>query len=213
LFIVLEGIDGAGTTTQCQLLAQSITALGHPSIRTREPGGTPLAEAIRALILDPNQAEITDLAELLLYAASRAQHVNEKIRPALAQGIHVVCDRFTASTWAYQGYGRGLNLRLIAQVTAIAADYCKPDLTLYLRVPREVAMRRRQQREQHPDRLELAGDNFQDRVARGYEKLAHEDPHGAAVDGDQPPEEVAGEIWRLLIARWPHFPAPTRTAS
>jgi len=165
------------------------------------------------LILDPSQGEITDLTELLLYAASRAQHVNEKIQPALAQGMHVVCDRFTASTWAYQGYGRGLNLQLIAQVTAIAADHCEPDLTLYLRVPREVAMRRRQQREQHPDRLEMVGDSFQDRVALGYEKLAQEDPHGAIVDGDRTPEEVAGEIWRLLIARWPHFPATPRTVS
>ncbi|MCC7264091.1 MAG: dTMP kinase [Candidatus Latescibacteria bacterium] len=213
LFIVFEGIDGSGTTTQCQVLTEKLATLGHPVAQTREPGGTPLAEAIRALVLDPKSTGIADLTELLLYAASRAQHVSEKIRPALMQGAHVICDRFTASTWAYQGYGRGLDLALIAQVTKIAEDGCEPDLTVYLQVPLALARTRRAKRGQVPDRLELAGDDFQARVANGYQELAKLNPDKAmAVDGSRNPNEVATEIWNGLRERWPEFPSPTPKA-
>ena len=210
LFIVFEGIDGSGTTTQCQLLIEKLATLGHPAAQTREPGGTPLAEAIRALVLDPKSTGIVDLTELLLYAASRVQHVNEKIRPALTQGAHVICDRFTASTWAYQGYGRGLDLALIAQVTKIAEDGCEPDLTVYLQVPLAIARTRRAQRGQQPDRLELAGDDFQARVANGYQELAQKNPAKAiVVDGSRSQNEIATEIWNGLRERWPGFPSVT----
>ena len=210
LFIVFEGIDGSGTTTQCQLLAEKIKNLGAPVVRTREPGGTPLAESIRALVLDPNSAGITPLAELLLYAASRAQHVHEKIKPALEQGVHVICDRYTASTWAYQGYGRNLDLDLIGQITKIAEAGCEPDLTIYLRVPLEIAAERRARRSQNPDRLELEEQSFQHRVAEGYAKVAGRDKsRGLVLDGNRSPEEVATEAWRNLQQRWPRFPATT----
>lgn len=208
LFIVLEGIDGSGTTTQCQLLAEKIKSLGAPVIRTREPGGTPLAESIRALVLDPISTGISPLSELLLYAASRVQHVHEKIKPALAQGVHVVCDRYTASTWAYQGYGRNLDLDLIGQITTIAEAGCKPDLTIYLRVTAEIAAERRAQRSQKLDRLELEGEGFQQRVAAGYAKVAERDAsRGVVIDGGWRPEVVATEVWRNLQLRWPGFPA------
>lgn len=217
LFIVFEGVDGSGTTTQCHLLAEKIQKLGHPVIETREPGGTPLAESIRALVLDPKSEGIADLTELLLYAASRAQHVTEKIRPALQQGVHVICDRFTGSTWAYQGYGRGLDPVLLAQVTAIAADRCEPDLSIFLRVSPQVAADRRGKRGQCPDRLELAGEEFQGRVADGYQKLAERDlVKGVVLDGNQSQDEVACEVWNTLKKRWSHFPlvhSPTDPAA
>jgi dTMP kinase len=208
LFIVFEGIDGSGTTTQCQLLAEKIKNLGLPVIRTREPGGTPLAESIRDLVLDPNATGLTAVAELLLYAASRVQHVNEKIKPALEQGIHVVCDRFTASTWAYQGYGRSLDLDLIEKITKIAEAGCEPDLTIYLRVSLEVAKERRIRRGQNPDRVEMEEEGFQRRVAAGYEQVAQMGGSRVLVlDGGRRPEEVACEVWQGLLQRWPWFQA------
>lgn len=207
LFIVFEGIDGSGTTTQCQLLAEKTEKLGYPVIRTREPGGTPLAESIRALVLDPKSERVSELTELLLYAASRAQHVNEKIKPALETGSHVVCERYTASTWAYQGYGRNIDLGIISQITKIASAGCEPDLTFYLKVPLQVAAERRVRRNQRPDRLEMEGESFLRRVALGYEKLAESDVHkGVRLDGGKNQEDVAGEVWRNLLIRWPHFP-------
>jgi dTMP kinase len=162
--------------------------------------------------LDPQATGLSDLTELLLYAASRAQHVSEKIGPALEGGGHVICDRFTASTWAYQGYGRNLDLSLIGQVTRIAAAGCEPDLTFYLKVPIQVAAARRAKRGQSPDRLELEGDDFQLRVASGYEQVAASDLRGGVVlDGSEAREEVAHEVWRNLLERWPHFPAMVKS--
>lgn len=159
-------------------------------------------------MLDPKSEGVSDLTELLLYAASRAQHVKEKIRPSLVKGIHVVCDRYTASTWAYQGYGRNLDLSIISQVTKIASAGCEPDLVFYLKVPLQVAADRRVKRNLSPDRLEMEGDDFQRRVASGYEKLAESDAHkGVVLDGSKSREEVAEEVWRNLVNRWPHFPS------
>lgn len=167
-----------------------------------------MAESIRALVLDPKSESMSDLTELLLYAASRAQHVNEKIKPALGKGIHVVCDRFTASTWAYQGYGRNIDLSLIDQVTKIASAGCEPDLTFYLKVPIKVAVERRAKRSQSADRLELEGEGFQLRVAVGYEKLAERGPYkGVVLDGTRSQEGIADEVWRIISERWPHFPS------
>lgn len=208
LFIVFEGIDGAGTTTQCRLLAEKTTAQGHPVTLTREPGGTPLAEAIRDLVLDPKATAIADLTELLLYAASRAQHVNERIKPSLARGEHVICDRFTASTWAYQGYGRGIDLHLIEKVTGIAEDGCRPDLTIFIVVPTGTAAERRAQRAQAADRVEAAGEEFLERVEKGYRKLAAKDTENAVtIDGSRNPSQVATEVWEVLQRRWPGFPS------
>lgn len=207
LFIVLEGIDGSGTTTQCKILTDKITRLGHPVVQTREPGGTPLAEQIRALVLDPKSQGIFDLTELLLYAASRAQHVNELLKPSISKGYHVVCDRYTGSTWAYQGYGRRIDLGLVAKVTQIAADGCEPDLTIYLDLPVGVASERRSKRGSKPDRLELAGEAFQERVASGYRELAGRDQAKAlVVNGEKSTEAVENEIWVELTKRWPDFP-------
>ena len=208
LFIVFEGIDGAGTTTQCKLLSDKIARLGHPVVQTREPGGTPLAERIRALILDPNSQGMFDLTELLLYAASRAQHVNELLKPSISTGCHVICDRYTGSTWAYQGYGRKIDMGLIAGITQIAADGCEPDMTIYLDLRVDIASERRLKRGAAPDRLEQAGQQLQKRVADGYRDLAKRDVKAVVVDGEKRPEVVEKEIWDALTRRWPGFPYP-----
>lgn len=207
LFIVFEGIDGSGTTTQCKLLADKIARSGHPVIQTREPGGIPLAEQIRALILDPNSQGMSYLTELLLYAASRAQHVDELLKPSIARGHHVVCDRYTDSTWAYQGYGRQIDLGLVARITQIAADGCEPDLTIYLDLSVNIATQRRKKRDPAPDRIEREGEEFQERVAAGYRELARRDGKKALViDGAKSAEAVEHEIWDELVRRWPRFP-------
>ncbi len=166
-----------------------------------------MGELIRGLILDPKSQGIFDLTELLLYAASRAQHVNELLKPSISKGYHVVCDRYSGSTWAYQGYGRKIDLGLVAKVTQIAADGCEPDLTIYLHLPSGIASERRSKRGSEPDRLELVGEVFQERVASGYRDLASRDKvKGLVVKGEKSVEAVENEIWEELTKRWPDFP-------
>ncbi len=208
LFIVYEGIDGSGTTTQSKLLADYIQEeLGHPVVFTREPGGTPLAERIRALVLDPEAREMHCRAELFLYAASRAQHVQELIKPALQTGSPVICDRFTDSTLAYQGYGRNLDLGQVAKINDMAIESCSPDLTIYLDLSVEEARKRRQERASRPDRLESAGEELQERVCRAYRKIASQKPETSLVlDAAMGARELAAVIQSELRARWPEFP-------
>ena len=141
-FIVFEGIDGSGTTTQAALLAERLEARGVDVVRTREPGGTPLGEGLRRLLLDP-ASHMEDSTEALLYAASRAQHVAEVIRPAVHRGATVISDRFVDSTLAYQGCGRGLGVELVRSINAPAVADLLPDLTVYLDLPVAAAHRRR----------------------------------------------------------------------
>lgn len=210
LFIVFEGIDGSGTTTQSDLLARYVTQLGHPVLHTREPGGTPLAERIRHLVLDGENESMQPLAELFLYAASRAQLVGELIMPALETGTAVICDRYTASTLAYQGYGRQLAVDVVLQVNQIAARGCTPDATVYLDLSVSIASARRRSRGLPEDRLEAAGDEFQERVLMGYRKIAAQHPETALVmDGALGPEELAEAIRKELARRWPRFPYRT----
>lgn len=210
LFIVFEGIDGSGTTTQSQMLASHVAQLGHPVVHTREPGGTPLAEKIRRLLLDRETGDVQPLTELLLCAASRAQHVGEVIAPSLQAGTPVVCDRYVASTLAYQGYGRQLDLQMVLQVNAVAARGILPDSTVYLDLPIAAASARRRTRGLPEDRLEGAGDAFQERVLAGYRQLAAQHPDTTLVlDGAIAKNELAQAIWRKLMQRWPRFPFST----
>lgn len=206
-FVALEGIDGSGTTTQSQLLAARLERLGVCVVRTREPGGTPLGEQLRTLLLDP-RIEVDARAEVLLYAAARAQHVNEVVAPALAKGAVVVTDRYVASSVAYQGYGRGLGSDLVWQVNKVAVGTCLPDLTLYLDLPPSEALRRRRQRGTAPDRIELCGDVFQARVRQGYLSLAATQGDAARVvsaEGDY--RTVAARVWACLKECWPGAPS------
>ena len=156
LFITVEGIDGCGKSTQARLIAAALEAAGHDVLRLREPGGVKISEQIRAILLDPANAEMGDVCELLLYEAARAQLVHQVIRPALAAGKTVVCDRFYDSTTAYQAFADGLDRNMVSQANELAVDGCRPDLTLVFDLPVEDALRRRSGREAE-DRLELKG--------------------------------------------------------
>ena len=196
-FLVLEGIDGCGKTTQLKQLAQwlpvsGLMPAGATLHLTREPGGTPLGQALRELLLHPPQASApSPTAELLLYAADRAQHVEQLIRPALVRGDWVLSDRFSGSTLAYQGDGRGLDVSTIRDLERIATAGVTPDLTLWLDLPIAESLRRRQM--QMADRIEAEGTAFLARVAEGFRRLAAE-RGWAAVAADRPPEQVQQAI-------------------
>lgn len=181
IFVAFEGGEASGKSTQAARLASRIDA-----VLTREPGGTPVGEQIRSLLLDP--ANVVDArAEALLMAAARAQHVHEVIEPALASGRHVITDRFTASSLAYQGSGRGLPLEEVRALSAFATAGLEPDLYVLLDVPPEVAAARRSR--EH-DRMEAAGDAFHQRVRDAFLALALADDRWLVVDGSLPPDEV-----------------------
>lgn len=175
LFITVEGIDGCGKSTQARLIAAALEAAGHDVLRLREPGGVKISEQIRAILLDPANAEMGDVCELLLYEAARAQLVHQVIRPALAAGKTVVCDRFYDSTTAYQAFADGLDRNMVSQANELAVDGCRPNLTFVFDLPVEDALRRRSGREAE-DRLELKGLEFQERVAAGFRAVAADEP-------------------------------------
>jgi dTMP kinase len=168
LFVTLEGIDGSGKTTQAELLA---SALGDDTVLVREPGGTPASERIRELVAEP-AVELEPTAELLLFCAARAQLVAEVIRPALDAGRDVVSDRFSDSTAAYQGAGRGVSVEVAVSVNLVATGRLTPDATVLLRIDPELAATR----SGGEDRFEREGLEFQRRVAEAYERLARSDP-------------------------------------
>lgn len=174
-FITLEGTDGVGKSTQARLLATWLRAKRRKVILTREPGGSPLAEKIRALLLDPRH-QIEPRTELLLYEAARVEHVEKVIRPALRKGYVVLCDRFTDATYAYQGFGRGLNRNTIAILNRIATENLNPHLTLWLDLPPSVALKKTHARKKGSDRLEREGFSLQTRVRAGYAALARLNP-------------------------------------
>lgn len=174
-FITVEGIDGVGKSTQAALMEAVLDSAGYDVLRLREPGGVKISEQIRAILLDPANAEMGDVCELLLYEAARAQLVHQVIRPALAAGKTVVCDRFYDSTTAYQAFADGLDRNMVSQANELAVDGCRPDLTLVFDLPVEDALRRRSGREAE-DRLELKGLEFQERVAAGFRAVAVDEP-------------------------------------
>lgn len=199
--VVLEGIDGCGKTSQLQALAawlptSGLLPLGAEVRTTREPGGTPLGLALRQLLLHPPAEAAPDTtAELLLYAADRAQHVQQCLQPALQAGHWVLSDRFCGSTAAYQGHGRGLSLRLIRQLEAIATGGLAADLTLWLDLPVAEALRRRGHRP--ADRIESAGDGFLERVAEGFAAEAAE--RGWRRIDARPPWGVVGAACQAAL--------------
>ncbi len=183
-FIVFEGGEASGKSTQAARLAQAMGA-----VLTREPGGTPLGERIRGLLLDPAATDISARSEALLMMAARAQHVQDVIAPALAAGRDVVCDRFAASTLAYQGYGRGLDPGELARMSHWASAGLVPDLVILLVVPPSEAQGRLKARS--ADRIESEGETFFERVSEGFVALASSDPQRwRIVDGTGDPDEV-----------------------
>ena len=176
IFITFEGPEGGGKSTQIQYLADALRSQGHPVVLTREPGGTRLAKVLRKLLLHTNNVPLSPLAELLLYEADRAQHVEECILPGLKRRQVVLCDRYFDSTTAYQGYGRGLPLSLIHTLNRIASRGRKPDLTILLDVSVRRGLRLAAASKNGKDRLEAAGMAFHRRVRRGFLRLAAKEP-------------------------------------
>lgn len=192
-FITFEGVDGSGKSTQASLLVERLRQEGREVVALREPGGTPISEKIRALLLDPENAEMADECELLLYEASRAQLVREIIEPALLRGAIVVCDRFYDSTHAYQHGGRGLSDALVSRANELGCCGLSPDVTLVLDIDPAAALARATA--QGADRLEAEGLAFQQRVRKDYLALAKADPARVRViDAAGDPELVAGRI-------------------
>ena len=205
-FITFEGGEGCGKSTQVKRLAEALEASGREVVVTREPGGTRLAELVRSLLKDEREDPPCDRSELLLFLAARAQLVRNVIRPALAAGKWVVCDRFSDSTFAYQGYGRGLPLDELRLMNGFACDGLTPDLTLLLDVRPEVARARMRRREEatntSADRIEQAGDSFHARTENGFEQLYREEPDRfLTVNADQKPETVTEEAFQKLFER------------
>lgn len=192
-FITFEGVDGSGKSTQASLLVERLREQRREVVALREPGGTPISEKIRALLLDPENAEMADECELLLYEASRAQLVREVIEPALLRGAIVVCDRFYDSTHAYQHGGRGLSDALVSRANELGCCGLSPDVTLVLDIDPAAALARATA--QGADRLEAEGLAFQQRVRKDYLALAKADPARVRViDAAGDPELVAGRI-------------------
>lgn len=209
VFITLEGVEGSGKTTQAALLADSLRAAGHRVIVTHEPGGTRAGQAIRAIFLDP-AVSLEVAAELLLVLADRAQHVREKLKPALAAGEIVISDRYADSTVAYQGYARGVDLNFLRELNRLATDSIMPDLTIVLdcRVPTGLARiesRMSRAAARRPDRFEGESAEFHTRVREGFLDIARSEPQRVTViDSEQPLEIVSAEIRRRvdeLLAR------------
>ena len=200
-FITMEGGEGAGKSTMMGRVADWLENAGHRVVRTREPGGTDLAEKLREILLDRNNISLSGRAELLLLFAARAQHLEELIRPALVRGDWVLCDRFTDATWAYQGGGRGLPRDEIGSLETLVHGDLQPDLTLLLDLPVELGMKRAARRSQ-ADRFEQESTLFFERVRNAYLERAEAAPERfAVIDAASNMEEVWSQIESVLHQR------------
>lgn len=206
-FITFEGIEGSGKSTQIALFADYLTARGVRHVLTREPGGTPIGDQIRKILLDPANRALDPAAELLLYASSRAQHLREIILPALAGGANVLCDRFSDATLAYQGYGRGLDIEMIRALDRIVTEGMRPDLTLLFDIEAASGVARARGRnnsrgleaEARFENEELA---FHERVRQGYLALVAQEPERIqVVDASPSPEAIQAKVRKIVDER------------
>jgi len=203
IFITFEGPDGAGKTTQLKKLAEELKKQGHDVLVTREPGGTAISDQIRSIILDPVNKEMVDQAEVLLYAASRAQHVHQLILPALAAGRIVLCDRFIDASVAYQAYGLGVDVDMVKAISRYASSGLQATRTYILDVPVEVSLARLHHRAsgtgvnaQQLDRIEQKNVDYHSRVREGFHQIAADHPERVRViNANRNEEEIAKDIW------------------
>lgn len=201
LFITLEGIEGSGKSTQQARLAEHLRGLGHEVVQTREPGGTPTGDRIRAILLDPALPELSPTTEMLLFAASRAQHVRELLRPALARGAVVLCDRYLHSSLAYQAWARGLGRDAVLAANAPAVDGLLPDVILLLDMSVESAFARAAERGRL-DRIELAGRGFHHAVHAGFHTERDRDPERfVTIDATGSADAVFTRIMAAITPR------------
>jgi dTMP kinase len=206
LFVTFEGPEGSGKTTQIRLLRTCLKEEGYPVYQTREPGGTCIGDQIRQVLHDTANREIRATTEILLFSASRAQLVEEVIRPTLSHGQIVLCDRYAESTLAYQGYGRRLDLEALRAITAFATGGLRPDLIVYLDLPVEEGLHRKRRAHETGDdewnRLDQEPVDFHRRVRQGYLRLAEEEPdRWLIVDARQPVEAIQGQIRQAVQSR------------
>ena len=195
VFVVFEGGEGAGKTTQARVLARRLQREGHPAVLIREPGGTSLGESLRPRL--KGRSDVTPTAELLMFMAARAQLVEEVIIPRLRAGDSVVCDRFSASTLAYQGYGRGLPLSTINELSQIATGGLQPDLNVLMDIP--VASGLARKRDGGRDAFESQAAEFHERVRKGYLEIAGSDPaRWLVLDGSRPKGAISGQVWEKV---------------
>lgn len=211
-FITFEGVEGCGKTTQIKLLADLLSARGTGTVLTREPGGCPIADKIRAILLDAENRALSPLAELMLYAAARAQHVTEVISPALAAEKIVLCDRFCDATVAYQSFGRGLDRCIIDTLNLHACQGVSPDLTVLVDCDPAVGLERARRRIEatsgpREERFELEALAFHQRVRNGYLQLAADQPDRfLIIDGSESIEKIFAVISAQVLARIPEAP-------
>jgi dTMP kinase len=199
--ITFEGIDGSGKSTQIQMLENEFEKLGVEYKTFREPGGTELSEKIRDILLDKRNIELITTAESLLFAAARAQLTAEKIQPAIIRGIFVICDRFTDSTIAYQGYGRGLDIKKLQEINNIATDGLNPDITFILDINPDVTKIRMDA--EALDRMENIGKDFFERVRQGYHRIKEQNPNRCMeINAEQTPEGVFRDIREIIIEKY-----------
>jgi dTMP kinase len=201
LFITFEGPEGSGKSTHIQLLSGWLRKQGYEIVVTREPGGTGLAKTLREYLLH-TKTPVAPISELLLYEADRAQHMDECVLPALKRGDAVLCDRFSDSTVAYQGYGRGLDLTLIHTLNRIASFGRKPDLTILLDVPVSRGLKHASARKKGRDRLERAGSAFHNRVRNGFLKVAAREPGRFRIIKQQANPEDTQRLIREAIQKY-----------
>lgn len=212
LFVTFEGPEGCGKTTQIHLLRAWLEEKGRPVYQTREPGGTPIGDRLREVLHDPANTEMQATTEILLYSASRAQLVAEAIRPALARGQIVLCDRYAESTLAYQGYGRQLDRQVLHTITLFATGGLRPDLIVYLDISVEEGLRRKRRAHERENaewnRMDQQTVDFYRRVRRGYLHLAEEEPdRWLILDASQSVEAIQQAIRQVVLSR---LSVPTR---
>ncbi len=198
LFLTFEGLDCSGKSTQARRLATRLRAVGRDVLILREPGGTPVGEAIRTILLDRANTTITSAAELFLFSASRSQLVEEVIRPELAAGTVVVCDRFVDSTTAYQGGGRGIDVEIIRAVNRGATGGLEPHLTFFLDLPDEERHRRQSVAGIERDRMESNSDEFYARVRQAFLDLAARETRFRVLDGRRPESDLGEDVWTMI---------------
>ena len=198
LFITIEGPDGSGKSTQVENIVKYFEDKGRTVVRTREPGGTPISEKLREILLDPENSEMSAVTEMMIYAAARAQHVSEKIRPAIEHGEIVVCDRFMDSSIAYQGYGRGLG-SVVRDVNMIAVEGLLPDITFFMDIDPAVGRERIARNRGVEDRLEREAMDFHYRLYDGFKAICAAEPERVVrIDADRSVEEIRNDIYAKL---------------
>ena len=199
-FITFEGCDGCGKSTQLKMLSEYLTKEDIPHIFTREPGGGKISEAIREILLNGKNMEMTDACEALLYAAARVQHLSDRVQPALEEGKLVICDRYVDSSLAYQAYARGLGVEFIEQINGYALKHYTPDVTIFIDLTPEEAFLRKHGADEN-DRLEKAGLEFHKRVYEGYKEVAATAERYVVINGRQTPSEVFADVLKALKER------------